>query len=452
MSKSKDLTLPFLHELQETIETMAAKSGYSIPANGITISFLVLILLFTANVPTQSDLNWSFLFLTAPAWLPFLAGRMALLRWLQYKRMEFLSGKKFVLLEIRIPRNTLKTPQAMETVLANLHLGPNESTWYKKYFVGGARPWWSLEMVSIEGVIHFYVWTRDDFRRAVETYMYAQYPEIEIIEASDYSRLLDPSKKPYKMAAYEYGHTEPDPFPIKTYVDYGLDRAPGKDEDQVNPLAQVLELLGSAGQGEHIWVQICIRVTKSEKWRGKNNGSGKPYTWKDEAKEKVEELRGKQLIAGGKDQKLPAPTEVQKDTIAAIERNIGKPGFDVGVRALYFATEEKYFGSMGGYIANLWKPFGSAGLNGIKTMPGFSDTPDYPWFDPKGKKNAAAMHEAVHLYRRRAFFYPPYRSSWMVMSAEEVATLYHVPSANIKTTAIPRIQSTTTAAPSNLPM
>ncbi len=444
-------TLPFLKELQDALDTTGSKGGLSVPGKGVIVSFLVVLLLFTALAPSQSDYNWSFLFLSAPLWLPLIVGRMAVLRWLQYKRMEFLSGKKFVLLEMRIPRDTMKTPAAMETVLSNLHLGPNESTWYKKYFVGGSRPWWSFELVSIEGTIHFYIWTRDDFRRAVETYIYAQYPDVEIIEAADYSRLLDPSRKPYKMAAFEFGHTEADPYPIKTYVEYGLDRPPGKDEEQVNPLAQVLELLGSAGQGEQIWVQICARVTKSEKFRGKVNDKGKPYTWKDEAKTEVESIRKKGLIEGGKDQKLPAPTEMQKDTIASIERNIGKPGFDVGIRAVYFATEEKFFGSMGGYIANLWKPFGTSGMNGFRTMPGFSDAPDYPWFDPGGKKQAGAMHEAIQLYRRRAFFYPPYRSGWMIMSSEELATLYHVPSANIKTTAIPRIQSTTSSAPSNLP-
>lgn len=443
--------LPFLHELHEMLESTGSKGGFSVPGMWVLVSFLVITLLFTANAPQQSDYNWSLLFLTAPLWLPIMAGRFALMRWLQFRRMQFVSEKKYVLLEMRIPRDTNKTPQAMETVFANLHLGPGESTWWKKYWVGGVRPWWSFELVSLEGIIHFYIWTREDMRRAVETYIYAQYPEVEIIEAADYSRLIDPSKKPYKMNAYHYKHGEPDAYPIRSYIDYGLDRPPGKDEEKVNPLAQVLELLGSAGPGEQIWIQICARVTKSERWRGKVNAKGKPYTWKDEAKELVEDLRKKQVIEGGKDQKLPAPTEVQKDTIAAIERNVSKPGFDVGIRAIYCAPEDKYYGSMGGYVANIFKPFGSSGLNSIGTAPGLSDTPDYPWFDPQGTKAAGAMHEGVELYRRRAFYYPPFRGSWMVMSTEELATLYHVPSSSVKTSSIPRIQSTTAAAPSNLP-
>lgn len=445
-------TLPYLEPLHETLSGTSGKGGFVFSGWGSIAAFLALLLLFTAYAPTQSDANWTLLFLSAPLWFPVLVGRFALLRWLQFRRMEFITGKKNVLLEIRIPRDTLKTPAAMETVFANLHLGPGESTWWKKYWVGGVRPWWSFELVSIEGVVHFYVWTREDMRRAVETYFYAQYPNIEIIEAADYARIIDPSKRPYKMASFQYVLSEPDPYPIKTYVDYGLDRPPGKDEEQVDPLAQVLELLGSLGQGEQMWVQICARVAKSEKFRGKMNAKGKPYTWKDEAKELVEDLRKKQIIEGGKDQKLPAPTEVQKDTIAAIERSVGKPGFDVAIRSIYCAPEDRYQGSMSGYMANIWKPLGSSGLNSFRTYPGFSDMPDYPWYDPKGKKAAGAMQAAIGLYRRRAFFYPPYRGPWMTLSAEELATLYHIPSSVVRTSSIPRIQSSTSSAPANLPV
>jgi hypothetical protein len=39
----------------------------------------------------------------------------------------------------------------------------------------------------------------------------------------------------------------------------------------------------------------------------------------------------------------------------------------------------------------------------------------------------------------------------MILSTEELATLFHVPSAAIQTPTIPRIQSTTSGAPGNLP-
>ncbi len=441
--------LPLYKTLHGALENTGSKGGVSISKWNLLIAYLVIGLLFVVIAPEQSDYNWSLLFLTAPVWLPIFVGRFALLRFLQMKRMAFNSGKKFVLLELRIPRDTAKTPQAMETIFSNLHLGPGESSWHKKYWVGGVRPWWSFELVSIEGTVHLYVWTRDDMRRAVETYFYAQYPDIEIIEAADYSRLRDAASPPYKMSAYEYKHSKEDAFPIRTYVDYKLDKPPGKDEEQVNPLAQVLELLGSAGPGEQIWIQIMIRTTKSEKWRGKVNGKGKPYTWKDEGNEKVAEIK-----KGYTDDKGNiTATENQKDLVKAVERNLSKQGFDVGIRAIYSAPKDKHSGSVGGYIANIFKPFSSELLNGIEGAPGIWSNafPDYPWADPGGKKEAAMMPEALELYRRRAYFYPPYRASWMIMSTEELATLFHIPASSVRTPTIPRIQSTTGAAPSNLP-
>ncbi|HYD93498.1 MAG TPA: hypothetical protein VEB18_03570 [Candidatus Paceibacterota bacterium] len=441
--------LPLHKEVEGVLGATGGKAGLDVSTWGVIISFLLASLIFTVFAPTQSDYNWAMLFLLAPLWLPLVVGRFALLRFIQMRRMAFLSEKKFVLLEIRLPRDTAKTPAAMETVLSNLHLGPGESTWHKKYVVGGVRPWWSLELVSIEGRVHFYIWTREDFRRAVEAYMYAQYANIEIIEAADYSRLRDAAHPPYKMSAYEYKHGKPDPYPIRTYVDYHLDKPPGKDEEQVNPLAQVLELLGSAGPGEQIWIQIMIRTTKNEKWRGKLNKDKKPYSWKDEAKELVDKTKKSYT-----DEKTGAanPTEQQKDLIKCIERNTGKMGFDVGIRAIYSAPIEKHSGSVGGYLSNIFKPFSSESLNSLEGSGAWSNAfPDYPWANPGGKKEAAIMPEALELYRRRAYFYPPYRGNWMIMSTEELATLFHIPPSTVQTPSMPRIQSTTGAAPANLP-
>lgn len=444
-----ELSLPFLKNISKGMDLTSGKVGLNYPTWGIITSFLVLGLIFTTVAPEQSDNNWALLFLIAPIWLPFLAGRFALLRYLEMRRMEFLSGKKFVLLEIRIPRDTAKTPQAMETIFSNLHLGPGESSWHKKYWVGGVRPWWSFELVSIEGRVHFYVWTREDFRRAVETYIYAQYPDVEIIEAADYSRLRDAAHPPFKMSAYEYKHGRPDPYPIRTYVDYKLDKPPGKDEEQVNPLAQVMELLGSAGPGEQIWIQIMIRTTKGEGYRTKKNADGSQYGWKNEAKELVDKTKKSYTDDKGNQN----PTEQQKDLVKAIERNVGKMGFDVGIRAIYSAPVDKFSGSVGGYVNAIFKPFSSEVLNSIEGSGAWSNSfPDFPWANPGGKNEAAIMPGALNLYRRRAYFYPPYRGHWMTMSTEELATLFHIPPVSVRTPTIPRIQSTTGAAPANLPL
>ncbi len=48
----------------------------------------------------------------------------------------------------------------------------------------------ALEIVSLEGVIHFYLRCESKFKPRVEAAIYSQYPNVEIIEVEDYVNLL----------------------------------------------------------------------------------------------------------------------------------------------------------------------------------------------------------------------------------------------------------------------
>lgn len=453
---------PPLLGLAEKIGHSFHDAGYHVTARPFIITYLVLNLGFLILDPAQTLRNWALLGFFAPLWVPVLLVRFAFMQWVRARRSEFIAGQETVLLELRMPRDTKRTPLAMEAVLSNIHLTSGESTNYAKYWQGKVRTWFSLEIVSIGGRIHFYVWTRAAFRRGLEAAFYGQYPDMEIIEAEDYSLIFDPVAHENSMFAEEFVHTKPDPFPIKTYVDYKLDQAGAKPEEIIDPMGQLLELLGSIGPKEQIWFQMIIRATKGERYEGKKAKDGKDYTWKDHATDLIEEIREKTARKGtyidpttGQEhetQGFPNPTKGQSDTMAALERNIGKQGFDVGMRALYTAPKEAYHGATIPYILNMMKPFSSESYNGFKLGLAY-DTRfnDYPWEDPGGHHKEHLHHEAVNNYRRRAFFHDPYIGNWMIMSTEEIATIFHVPSAAVETPSLPRIQSTTTGAPQNLP-
>lgn len=302
-------------------------------------------------------------------------------------------------------------------------------------------------MVSIDGMIRMFIYTRVGMRRGTESFLYAQYPEIEIIEAKDYARMRDPASPTYTMDAFEFKEGGKAPFPIKTYVDYGLDKVGQKIETTVDPLAQVFELFGSIGKGEQIWLQMIIRVAKTERFRGAKNAKGKLYSIKDESMAEVEDIRMKTLSPTG----APNPTEVQKERMASIERNMGKLLFDVGMRVIYSAPKGEGKG-MGGPLLNMWKPFNSPNYNSIDPAGAWSGKfNDYPWEDIGGKQKKHGNHEAVEFYRYRSFFHPPYRGHWMTMSTEELATIFRFPSSIVKTPSIERIGSNRSAPPANLP-
>jgi hypothetical protein len=437
------LELPGLHEIHEWIEG-AGGGGFFLPGWLIIVLFFLVAGFYNMMAPAQSASNWGMVLLLGSVWMPILFGRFAMMRFIQMRRLAFVTSQDHVLLELRIPRDTAKSPKAMETFFSSLHLGPGEGNWVRKFFGGSVRPWFSFEIVSRGGEVRFYVYTRTSFRRAIESYLYSQYPEVELIEAVDYSRLVDAHHPPYKMYACEYKKKNPSPRPIRTYVDAGLDKPGLKVEEQIDPLAQVLELFGSIGPGEEIWTQIVVRLSKSEIYRSRKKG----FRWHDEAGEIVESIRGKVTNEHGQ----MNMTEVQKEEIAGIERNVSKQAFDVGIRSIYLAPESKWKG-MGGFVANMWKPFTSERQNAIEPAPWFGSEKfnEYPWEDLGGFRFKAEMHEAMEVYRLRSFFAPPFRSQWMIMSTEELASIFHVPSSAAKVPTLPRIQSSTGAAPANLP-
>ncbi len=130
---------------------------------------------------------------------------------------------------------------------------------------------------------------------------------------------------------------------------------------------------------------------------------------------------------------FPNPTEVQKQIISSIERNAGKPGFDVGIRSIYSAPADKYV-TMNPFVANIFKPFNTHTVNDIQPAPLWSEKfNDYPWEDVGGHRQHHEMHEVTEAYRARSYFHPPYRGPWMIMSSEELATLWHPPTASVRT-------------------
>jgi len=439
---------------EKFIKSLSGSGGVDISIRPLIVAMGVLVFIFFLFSPGQTSNNLAILLFTAPLWIPFVLIYFAWSAWVDTRRAEYLLDQKYVLLELRLPRDTKKTPLAMETIFSNLNIGSGESNWYKKYWRGSVRPWWSVEIASIGGQVRFFVWTREGLRRGLESYFYAQYPGIEVIEAMDYSRLVDPSASDQGMFAAEFALTNPDPYPIKTYIDYGLDKPGTKPEEQIDPLAQVIELLGSLGPKEQLWLQIIFRMTKKEKYGDRD--------WKDEAHEEIAKIQKKTVRKGTsfdpttgakrETEGFPNPTKGQSDTINAIEKNIAKPGFDVGIRLIYSAPKEHYAGATVPHALTMMKVFSSNSYNGFKPA-GRYDTKfgDYPWEDRRGTRKQREHERALEFYRRRAYFYDPYVGPWMVLSSEELATIYHVPSSTVQTPSLPRIQSATSSAPSNLP-
>lgn len=167
-----------------------------------------------------------------------ILGRIAWIWWVHYIQQDFISGIKFVLLEIVPPRDVLRSPKAMELFLTNALYHWSNKGGKEEYWQGAVWFWFSLEIASIEGQVHFYIRTPTRIRGLIETQMYAQYPQAQIKEVEDYTLAVDEitPQSAWNGWGCEFQLDKHEAYPIKTYVDFGLDKDP-KEEYKVDPIS-----------------------------------------------------------------------------------------------------------------------------------------------------------------------------------------------------------------------
>lgn len=203
--------------------------------------------------------------------------------WMLYVNTTWIKSLKWTTIEIKLPREINKSPEATEIFLRSLIEGGGLGNWVKENWEGRIPNYASLEIASLEGVIHFYIRLEKKLKPRVEAAIYSQYPNVEIVElAEDYMDQLPKVTRHKDSAAtwasewvlskeskgVEIGNKDKkiidkvkysgDMYPIKTYKDWGLDKDP-KEIYKHDPLTYILEQMGSMGKGEYFIYQILLR-------------------------------------------------------------------------------------------------------------------------------------------------------------------------------------------------
>lgn len=425
----------------------------------LSIVAAVVAVFLGFNIFTDFDYAPFFdaIYMWAPLWAPIVLLITAVNMWMRYIRLEFITKEGFVLMEIKVPKETMKSPLAMEIFFTSLYQ-TGSATYIDTYWKGKVRPWFSFELVSIEGQVKFFIWCTKKFRNLVEAQLYAQYPNISIIEAKDYMAWMrhpDPVNSP--MWATYFKFMKPDVYPIKTYVDYGLHEDP-KEEFKIDPITSVLEYLGSMRKGEHVWIQIIIQAHRTLKLK-----DGVLFTqpdWKEETRKEIKKIRDESVIQTKKNKEgiefpgMPNPTKGQQNTIAALERSVSKWPFDTCIRGCYISSKEAFNPiSITGLIGTFRQYSSNDDVNGFK-LGWFTDF-DYPWQDFRRIRRTQDEKEMLEAFKLRSFFQPPFKNfhqTPIILNTEELATIYHFPGSVAATPSFERIPSKRAQAPANLPI
>lgn len=407
---------------------------------------------------TQTPAGLPFMILgqSAPIWVPIILLVAFWQMWMKYIRASYIYNQGYKLLEITLPQEVHRSPKAMEFVITSMYQKGEPEHLLLTYWNGKTPPWFSLELVSNGGYIHLYIWTFSKFAQMIESQLYSQYPNIEVSEAEDYAAKISHDPNRYTMFGCQFQKNKPSYYPIKTYVDYGLDQAP-KEELRDDPMTSILEYLGSLRKGEQAWFQILIEANKEEGLKFGRIFSTKP-DWKDGAKREIERIR--ESVRDTSAQPSPNMPSLQKpltqgeqDDINTIGNQLDKFAFDSCIRCFYIAENEAFDSSrISAMISTLRQFSGAEGRNAF-SMSWKTDV-DKPWADFRNIRLRRNERKALDAYKRRSYFRPPYRyfkQPPFVLTCEELATMFHVPGTEAVTPTIPRVSSRKSEAPSNLP-
>lgn len=354
---------------------------------------------------------------------------------------------KWVLIEIKPPKEILKPFKAMEDIFnqfwAIAYHRPNwKERWCEGELFTPTSGWFSCEIVSIAGEIHFYIRCRDGWRSLIESAIYSQYPDIEISLADDYTRNIpsDIPNKDWDFYGEEHQFLADDPFPIKTYPVF-FEKAGEKvktGEEKIDPLHSLLEDLSKLKPEEQFWFQINAEpvLNRDYPWQTRgmeiaNKLARRPP--KEKPKPLLQEA-AEILISGPPtkpEEKEVFPPEMkltpgEREFLKSVEDKFAKIGFKTSIRALYLAKRDAWF-TPHRYIARTY-------------LSHFINLPQgiIHWGETRAKVHYFLRSRRIYLRKRKllknyiARFHPKYphkpKKGVFILNIEELATIFHFPS------------------------
>ncbi len=387
---------------------------------------------------------------------------------LEYRQELYKHSWKWVLLAVDTPAINVQTPKAVEQFFFHLAGAFNDPGIGEKFWHGYKQKWFSFEIISIEGYIQFLIRTEESYRDLVEAALYAQYPDIEVIEVEDYVTKA-PDTFPdseYDMWAGDFTLATDDAYPIRTYREF--EHSISKDTVLKDPMGAFLESFTRIGPGEQIWFQILIEPI-SNSWKhhamekineiigaeSHHHGGNKIVDAITSAPFKLLEQVGDQVFAreaseshddhGGPMNNLSFLTPGQKTLVEAMEKKISMLGFKTKMRALYLARKEVFQpGRAVNAIIGALHQYNIPTSNSI--VPKFSSGAHYMFAKKRSNDRKKLLMKA---YKKRKI---GTGANPCVLNVEELATIWHFPMSHVKTPSLQKTKMKSAEPPMGLPI
>lgn len=421
-----------------------------------------------SGIPTGSPILFGWWFFKTIGWIfPVIFVIWGIADYWQSRlRDKYRKTRKYITLAIDVPKNLEIGPLSVENIfnqLAGAQMGVGRM---EKWWTGEIPDSFSFEIVSLGGYIQFIINCCEQYRDLVEAIIYAQYPDAEIMEVEDYTK--DYKKIKFPTSKYELWGTElildkKEFLPIRTYTEFEHNVEGYRDS-----MAGLLEALTRIGPGEQVWIQfvitpagndwaekgkIEIKKMIGEKVEKKKDFFDKIYDFPMSILSLMGDAVGFGAGEGGGEKKsdlinkVPHLTDGEKLVVKAAGRKISKLGFYTKIRVIYLAEKSMFKSIVPKVIMGGFKQFNTLDMNGFKSD---SKTKTGGVVFRKKKRLAERKNKILKSFTNRGHYLEPgiYGN---VLNSEELATIYHFPTLNVKAPMLKRSEAKKAEPPMSLP-
>ena len=409
--------------------------------------------------------------LIIPAFLYWPAKGLYL--WWVWWEVEY-AGIEWIVLEL-VPPGIIEKPfRAMEDVFTHLWSLYDGANW-REVNCQGELPkgpyWFSFEITSKAGEVHFYMRTMKASKKFVSGIIHAHYPDMEIFEVEDYVKKVpqDLPNATYDLNMEAFCMAREFSYPMRTYEFFEIRPEEIEESKRVDPIDQLMEDMAKLQDGEELWFHMVFTpvADRDNSWiTAGRKLADKLSKRPDDSQRRSMIAEALQLIFTGKqpyteEEKTEAviPVEMrltpgERDIVTAVEEKASKKGFVFFARAFYIYTHEAYFSPNKRIPRSYFMHFNTENMNSVRD-----------WGRTKTRIHYLFRKRRLYARKRKAFkktinrFAPlhPIRmgnkdTGTMVLSAEEAATIFHLPSkASALPPGIPRVLAKKGGPPPNIP-
>ncbi|MCU0652780.1 MAG: DUF87 domain-containing protein [Candidatus Pacebacteria bacterium] len=349
------------------------------------------------------------------------AALVLILRW-KHKREEFKNALDMVLLSVRVPPKTAEEVQqsgkqqekdwikVMEDFYANLvSLKP-------KGFLG-SKPWIVLEVAKVRGDICFFVAAPKKYAGFIEKKINSIYPDAQVEKSGDFNIFGHKEE----VCAGFLKTMRPVYLPIKTY-----------SAIEIDPLSSITNTLTKLEEREEAAVQIAVR-NGSDNWHQRGREVLKLMKKGKDFRTAHRETSALHNLVGGKaEEDVPqAPMQQNDDeAIKGIEAKLSRHSFETNARIVVSIKDPVRSEEVFNQLAAAFDQFSAPDLN------------HFHIFAKRGRAARPVLDD---------FIFRKFNDRQVsVLSAEELASIYHLPTPFLKTPNVKTMGSKNAPAPSNL--